>query len=140
MRTLSEPLRKAASYELVSVVLGLPILSGLHDQGYGPMFLLLTLGSVIAATWNLVFTRVVENSLKKRTRRTGMQHHWTMDHALAYEAVLLAIMLPVTSWALGISFFQAFIVSATISAYYAIYSVAFTWVYGAFISDPENAY
>ena len=86
-------------------------------------------GSIIATIWNYGFDIAFDKEMVSFTRSTFKTPAIRVLHVLLFEGGLLVLYLPIVSWYLGISLWQAFIMNASLVGFYLAYTFSYKWVY-----------
>jgi uncharacterized membrane protein len=86
-------------------------------------------GSIIATIWNYGFDIAFDKGMVSFTRSTFKTPAIRVLHVLPFEGGLLVLYLPIVSWYLGISLWQAFIMNASLVGFYLAYTFSYKWVY-----------
>ena len=137
MRTKSDRIRQAVSFEL----LGLALVTPLGSWVYGfPLFdigAISLISSLVATCWNYSFNFGFDHAMKRWRGTTAKTLPLRILHATAFELGLLLILLPIFSWWLGLGYVESFVVQMTFAMFYLVYTFVFTWGYERVFPDPE---
>ncbi|AMO94448.1 bacterial Transmembrane Pair family protein [Collimonas fungivorans] len=126
-KTWRERAVHALIFEVLAVALTAPVLSWVMKMPMAHAGLLTLMISLVAMTWNMIF-----NSLFDRIER-----HWRlvrtmamrMVHATAFEAGLVAIVVPLVAWWLDMSLLDALILDIGLLLFFLPYTFVFNLVY-----------
>ncbi|MCA7902225.1 PACE efflux transporter [Burkholderia cepacia] len=91
--------------------------------------------SAIAMLWNMIFNALFERweaSRRQPARTLGRR----ILHATGFEGGLIFILVPVVSWWLDISWFDAFVVDIGLFAFFFCYAFAFQWAFDRVFDVP----
>lgn len=125
-------------YEVVAVALagwGLMLMSGqsLLDSGT-----LAIATSSVAVVWNLVFNTYFER-WEARQATTGRSVKRRVLHAVSFEVGLVAMLVPLIAWWLGVSLWQALVMDMALVVFFLIYTFAFNWAFDEVFGLPASA-
>lgn len=131
MRTTSDRIRQALSFEIIGLIVVTPLFAWAFSHPMDRTGVLALIGATGATAWNYLFNLGFDTLLK----------HWRGDvtktlpirivHAVAFELTLMALLLPVFAWWMGISLFEAFLIDVAFAGFYVVYAFVFTWGYDA---------
>ncbi len=139
MRTTSDRIRHAVSFELVGLVLITPLgalVFGLpmHDIG-----LVSIVGATLATLWNYAFNILFDRAMLRLSGDVRKTLVTRIVHAALFEIGLLAVLMPFIAWYLGVSLVQAFVMDLSFALFYLVYAFAFNWAYDAVfpLAEPQ---
>ncbi len=136
MRTTSDRIRHALSFEIVGLALIIPLgtwLFGIHMSQMGAI----GIGSATAATvWNYIYNLGFDHAMQRWLGHTRKSLPLRVAHAILFEAGLLVILLPPIAWYLGISVMQAFVMDLSIAVFYVVYAFLFNLAYDRIFPIP----
>ncbi|MFJ2990069.1 multidrug/biocide efflux PACE transporter [Collimonas sp. NPDC087041] len=126
-KTWIERATHALIFEVLAVAITAPILAWVMKVPMAHAGLLTLMISLVAMTWNMIF-----NALFDRVER-----HWrlvrTMSmrvvHAIAFEAGLVATVVPLVAWWLDMSLLDALILDIGLVLFFLPYTFVFNLVY-----------
>lgn len=129
MRTTSDRIRHAVSFEVIGLLLVTPLgalafVMPMHDIGVVSI-----VGATIATLWNYVFNLIFDHALLRITGAVRKSLPLRIVHAVLFEAGLLAVLLPFIAWYLDVSLAQAFVMDLSFALFYLIYAFVFNWAY-----------
>lgn len=125
-------------YEGIAIVtssVGLSILSG---QGVSKSSVVAITASVIAIVWNLVFNTLFEHWESRQADRTRTWGRRVL-HAVGFEAGMVAFMLPVFSFILGVSLGEAFVMQFGLMIFFFLYTFVFNLGFDRIFGLPASA-
>ncbi len=125
-------------YEVVAIALagwGLMLMSGhsLLDSGTLAMAT-----SAVAVVWNLVFNTWFER-WEARQSTTGRSVKRRILHAVSFETGLVAMLVPLIAWWLGVSLWQALVMDMALVVFFLVYTFAFNWAFDEVFGLPASA-
>lgn len=129
MRTHRDRIRHAVGFEIIALILSIPIMSFFFDFDIKDIGVIAIVGSIIATIWNYGFNTVFDKGMVKFKRSTFKTPAIRVLHVLLFEGGLLLLYLPMVSWYLGISLWQAFIMDGSLVGFYLAYTFSYNWAY-----------
>jgi uncharacterized membrane protein len=125
MRSTSDRIRHAISFELI----GLALVTPLGAWAFGlPMVEIGVVGlasATIATAWNYVYNLCFDHALQRLTGGTRKTMPCRVLHAILFEAGLVAVLMPLIAWYLGIGLLQALLMDVSFSLFYVAYAFVF---------------
>lgn len=128
-RTLPDRIRMALAFEIIGLILLVPVSTLLLDKPLLQLGSLAVLMSILATWWNYQFNLWFDRYYlmpRGRWQKTLSERLW---HVLAFEAGLLMLFLPLTAWILNISIWQAFLLDLAFMLFYLVYGYLYHWAY-----------
>jgi uncharacterized membrane protein len=125
-------------YEGIAIVAasaGLALMSG---QGLGHSGVLAVIASVIAVLWNLSFNALFERWESGQAVR-GRSLRRRIAHAIGFEGGLIAFLVPVFAWWLGVSLWDALVMDLGLVVFFLVYTFVFNWAFDAIFGLPASA-
>ena len=125
-------------YEGIAIVaasVGLALMSG---QGLGHSGALAVVASVIAVLWNLAFNALFERWESRQAVR-GRSVKRRIAHAVGFEGGLIAFLVPVFAWALGVSLLEALVMELGLVVFFLVYTFVFNWGFDTVFGLPTSA-
>ena len=125
-------------YEAIAIAVssvGLAWMSGHHVAQAGVMAVV---GSVVAVLWNLAFNALFERWEARQVVR-GRSLLRRAVHAILFEAVLIAVLVPIFAWGLDLSLWQALVMDLGLVVFFLVYTFVFNWVFDAAFGLPTSA-
>ena len=125
-------------YEGIAIVaasLGLAMMSG---EGLGHSGVLAVIASVIAVLWNLTFNALFERWESRQAVR-GRSLRRRVAHAIGFEGGLVAFLVPVFAWFLGVSLWQALMMDLGLVVFFLVYTFVFNWGFDRVFGLPTSA-
>jgi uncharacterized membrane protein len=137
MRSVSDRIRHAISFETIGLVLVTPLGAlafhmPMHDIGMVSL-----VSATIATAWNFIYNYLFDVALQRvsgTTEKSGLTRVW---HAGLFEAGLLVILMPFIAWYLDVSLWQAFVMDLSFALFYMAYAFIFNWAYDRIFPLPE---
>ncbi|SDW26013.1 PACE efflux transporter [Litoreibacter albidus] len=139
MRTTRDRIRHAISFEIIGLLLVIPLGAlgfGMHAADIG---VVAVIASTLATLWNYVYNLMFDKALIRWRGQVSKTVPLRVLHAVLFEAGLLLATLPLLAFYLNISFAQAFIMDVAFVVFYLVYAFVFNWVYDVVFPIPETA-
>ncbi|MBL0371081.1 PACE efflux transporter [Rhizobium sp. KVB221] len=137
MRTTSDRIRHAVSFEIIGLALITPLGAwafGLPAADIGVVGLV---GATIATLWNYIYNLGFDHALRHFSGTTEKTLPTRVVHAVLFEGGLLVVLMPLIAWYLQISLMEAFVMDVAFAAFYLVYAFAFNWGYDRVFPLPE---
>jgi uncharacterized membrane protein len=128
-RTLPDRIRMALAFEIIGLLLLVPVTTWLLNKPLLQLGGLAVIMSLLATWWNYQFNLWFDRYYliqRGRWQKTLGERVW---HALAFEAGLLILFLPLTAWLLAISLWQALLLDLAFMLFYLVYGYVYHWGY-----------
>lgn len=129
MRTHRDRIRHAVGFEIIALILSIPIMSFFFSFDIKDIGVIAIVGSIMATIWNYGFNIVFDKGMVRFKRSTFKTPAIRVLHVLLFESGLLMLYLPMVAWYLGISIWQAFIMDASLVGFYLFYNFSYNWAY-----------
>ena len=129
---------QAVLYEVFAVAFVGPVLSVAFDKPATSTLGLAIVLSSIALAWNYVFNAIFERWESRQAVR-GRSFLRRLAHGTGFEGGLVILLVPVMSYWLDISFFDAFLANLGLLAFFFFYAIAFTWTFDRVFGLPASA-
>ena len=129
MRTHRDRIRHAVGFEIIALILSVPIMSFFFSFDIKDIGVIAIVGSIMATIWNYGFNIVFDKGMVRFKRSTFKTPAIRVLHVLLFESGLLMLYLPMVAWYLGISLWQAFIMDASLVGFYLFYNLSYNWAY-----------
>ena len=129
MRSTTDRIRQAVSFELIGILIVTPLFAWCFDHPMGEMGILVVLGATAATAWNYLFNLGFDHLLNWRRGDVRKTVPLRLVHAVLFEASLLVLLLPLFAWWLEISLVAALVMEISFATFYMVYAFVFTWGY-----------
>ncbi|TBW56172.1 PACE efflux transporter [Marinobacter halodurans] len=139
MRTTKDRIRQAVSFELIGLLLVIPLASWAFDLPLSDTGVLGLIGASLATGWNYVFNLLFDHGLKRWKGTTRKGFRMRLIHAISFEAGLMLAFLPIVAWWLGVGLIEALVMDLSFVLFYLVYAFAFTWAYDTVFPDADAA-
>ncbi|WP_203301307.1 PACE efflux transporter [Marinobacter sediminum] len=138
MRTTKDRIRQAISFEVIGLLLSIPLAAFTFGYDLGQTGVLGIVGATMATVWNYAFNLAFDHGLKRLTCSTRKTLPARFVHAISFELGLMIAFLPVIAWWMGIGLIEALIVDVAFVVFYLVYAFVFTWCYDTVFPDPDT--
>ncbi len=139
MRTTSDRIRHALSFEIIGLLLVIPLGSmgfGMDAQHIGVIAIL---AATTATLWNYIYNLLFDHVMRRWTGSVHKTVFTRVIHALLFELGLLLVTLPMIAVYLGIGLWQALVMDLAFVVFYLVYAFGFNWAYDRLFPLPEGA-
>lgn len=138
MRTTSDRIRQAISFELIGLLIVTPLFAWLFGHALTAMGVLALLGATVATGWNYLYNLGFDHLLLWRRGDVRKTLPIRIAHAIFFEATLLVILLPLFAWWLDITLLAALMMDLSFATFYLGYTFIFTWGYDSFFPPRQS--
>ena len=139
MRTGADRLRHTLGFEVLGLMISVPLFSLLTGQPVdhlGPLAIGL---SLLATGWNYLYNLLVDHWMLRQLGRLEKRLIERVLHALLFELGLLLVVLPLTALWLGISLWQALWLDIGFSLFFVFYAFCYNLAYDHLFPLPHQA-
>ncbi|WP_318517485.1 PACE efflux transporter [Photobacterium leiognathi] len=139
MRTRFDRIRHAVCFEIIGLVLLVGVLSQFgYDSGHvgaiGIAF------SFLATGWNYLYNHWFDRFMARRYNTLNKTTVQRIVHSIGFEAGLLVVTIPILSWFLKVSLWEAFVLDIGMVIFYLIYAYIYNLAYDKIFPVPEVAH
>ncbi|KRG34884.1 MULTISPECIES: PACE efflux transporter [Psychrobacter] len=138
MRTVKDRIRHTLGFEIIGLIIFVPLASWLFGFDIQSIGLIAVAASIIATLWNYFYNLLFDHSMLKLRGNVHKTVPLRMLHAFLFEGGLLLLFLPIIAWHLGISLWQAFIMDITMATFYLVHAFVYNWIYDNVFPIPAN--
>ena len=138
MRTGADRLRHTLGFEVLGMMISVPLFSLLTGQPVdhlGPLAIGL---SLLATGWNYLYNLLVDHWMLRQLGRLEKRLIERVLHALLFELGLLLVALPLTALWLGISLWQALWLDIGFSLFFVFYAFGYNLAYDRLFPLPVS--
>ena len=137
MRTTPDRIRHAVSFEVIGLLLVMPLVSWLFDLPAQETGVIGIGGSMVAMLWTYVFNLGFDLVLRRFTGRTDKGFILRIFHAVLYEVGLVLTLMPAIAWYLDITFLEALSIDIVFALFFMVYAFVFNLAYDRLFPVPE---
>ena len=138
MRSFPDRVRHAVCFELLGLILVIPIGSRVFGFHIGDIGVIAVASATIAMIWTFVFNLGFDRAMLRLRGDTHKTPRIRVLHAVAFEAGLLMLLLPMIAWYLGIGLVQAFVMDVSFAVFYMVYAFGYNWAYDLIFPVSEK--
>jgi len=137
LRNAKDRLRHAVIYEIVGLILVVPLAAwgfgtDLLDTGVLGIFF-----SILAMVWNMIYNHYFDIMLLKNGRNPARRGFWLRAvHALLFEAGFIIVSVPAIAWWLSLSLVKALAMDLGFTLFYIGYAYVYNWAYDRIFPYP----
>ena len=138
IRTTKDRLRHAVLYEIIGLLLIVPLASWGFQTDLVKTGILGIFFSILATIWNMVYNYWFD-ILLVRNGRNPAQRGFVLRavHAILFEAGFIIISVPAIAWWLSLSLIKALAMDIGFTLFYLGYTYVYNWVYDRIFPYPE---
>ena len=137
MRSFLDRLRHAISFEIIGLILVVPLGALLFHVPIAEFGVVGVVSATLATLWNMSYNYMFDRALQRFYGSTLKSRRIRLVHAGLFELGLLIVLMPFIAWYLGVSLWQAFVMDMSFAVFYMVYAFGFNWVYDALFPLPE---
>ena len=138
MQGLKRKIVYVSLFEFFAVGLTTTTLMTLAGSDGGHSVVAAIASSTIAVIWNFIFNTLFE-AWEARQSVKGRSVARRICHAVGFEGGLVAFLVPMFAWWLGISLWEAFIVDLWSVVFFLIYTFLFSLAFDRIFGLPASA-
>lgn len=137
MRTPKDRVRHTILFEILLLVLCVPLLSFLLGKPLKDVGVMSAMLSIISAVWNYIYNYLFDHALLKLEKPLyPRSSKLRLTHALLFELTLLTISIPTVMIYLECSFIKALMVDIGFVAFVPVYAYVFNVMYDRVFPPP----
>ncbi len=129
MRTFRDRVRHALLFETVALAIFIPGSAALFDQPVDHMGVIGVASATIATVWNFAFNMGFDRAMLRLRGSIDKTMAIRVAHTFLFEAGLVAMLIPLIAWYLGIGLWAALLMDLAIVTFYLVYGFLFNLAY-----------
>ncbi|NDV52440.1 MULTISPECIES: PACE efflux transporter [Roseobacteraceae] len=137
MRSRSDRIRHALSFELLGLALVTPLGAWAFDRDMHEIGLVALVCATVATGWNYVYNLLFDLWMSRRYGHTRKSVLLRVGHAVLFELGLLVALAPYIAWELGVSLGHALVMDMGFAGFYLVYAFVFNWLYDLVFPIPQ---
>ncbi|WP_174803865.1 PACE efflux transporter [Martelella limonii] len=137
MRSPLDRLRHALSFEIIALILVVPLGALVFHMPMQDIGVVSVASAILAALWNMVYNYAFDRGMQGLYGSTEKALPSRIVHAVLFELGLLVVLMPFIAWYLGISLWHALLMDVSFALFYMVYALGFNWAYDAIFPLPE---
>lgn len=139
MRSFPDRLRHTLIFEAIALFLVAVPGGWLLDRPMAIMGALSLMFSVLAMSWNLAFNWMFDLWDRKHRGMARRGVGIRIVHAVLFEAGLVIAGLFLIAWWLDMTYWDAFLLDVSLSAFFLVYAFCYNWAYDMVFPVPRAA-
>lgn len=128
----------AVVFEVLAIAIVTVAFALLTPADTGSSLALAAISSAVAMAWNVTYNRAFE-WWESRQATKGRSVWRRAVHAVGFEGGLVAILVPVIAWWLGIGLWEALVLDVGLMLFFLVYTFAFNWLFDHLFGLPQSA-
>jgi uncharacterized membrane protein len=136
MRTTRDRIRHALSFEIIGLMLAIPLGTLVFHHPMEQIGVVTVVASILATGWNYVYNLGFDHVMQRLTGSVTKSVPVRGGHAVLFELGLLAIMLPFVALYMGIGIIDALLLDVALAVFYMLYAFVFNWAYDRVFPIP----
>ncbi|MCI2393456.1 PACE efflux transporter [Aliiroseovarius sediminis] len=137
MRTTRDRIRHAISFEIIGILLVVPLGSLTFGIGALDVGVVTIAGATIATLWNYIYNVLFDRAMLRIRGHVHKTIALRMLHAVLFEGGLLVFTLPVMALYLGVGLWQALMLDLAFVVFYLVYAFVFNLAYDKLFPIPD---
>lgn len=129
MRTFRDRVRHALLFEAVALAIFIPGSAAVFDQPVQHMGVIGIASATVATVWNFVFNAGFDRAMLRVRGSVHKTMAIRVAHTFLFEAGLVAMLIPMIAWYLGIGLWAALLMDMAIVMFYLAYGFLFNIAY-----------
>lgn len=138
MRTTFDRIRHAVSFEIIGLILVVPLGAWVFGLHLGDVGVIGVASSLVATGWNYVYNLLFDHAMQRFGGTTEKTLVLRVAHAALFEGGLLALFAPLIALYLGIGLWEALTIDASLAVFYMVYAFGFNWAYDLIFPIPAD--
>lgn len=136
MRSTGDRIRHAISFEIVGLLIVIPLGTWVFNQPMHDMGVVAIAGTLLATGWNYLYNLLFDLGMLKWFGSVAKTFAIRVVHAVLFEIGLLLVMLPLVALYLGVSLWHALLIDGGFALFYMLYALVFNWAYDLVFPVP----
>ncbi|WP_416408673.1 PACE efflux transporter [Agrobacterium rosae] len=137
MRTIADRIRHALSFEVIGLILIIPLGAFVFDMPSEDIGVVGVVSATVATAWNYLYNLGFDHVMQRVRRTTQKTTAIRVLHAVLFELGLLIALMPFIAWYLNVSLTHALIMDVSFALFYVVYAFVFNWCYDRLFPLPE---
>ena len=138
MRSPKDRIRHAVSFEIVGLIILIPIAGLILGNPIHEIGLVTVVSSIIATAWNYAYNVGFDHAMARLRGDVHKTVPIRVLHAVLFETGLVLILWPFIVWILGVSWGAAFLIDISFAGFYIVYAFVYNWVYDLVFPIPND--
>lgn len=129
MRSVTNRIFHTISFELLGLAIVTPIGAWVLGKPLHEMGMVTLAATMLATFWNYFYNLGFDKAMMRLRGSPIKTPLIRLIHALVFELGLLALIVPMAAWWLGIAMMQALILDLGLAGFYLVYAMLFNWAW-----------
>ncbi|MCM2129858.1 PACE efflux transporter [Larsenimonas rhizosphaerae] len=139
MRTTLDRIRHALMFEIIGLLIVMPLGHLLFSLSVGHMGMVGVISVVVATVWNYFYNLGVDHALKRLRGHVHKTVLMRVAHSICFELGLICVLLPLIALYLGQTLTEAAPLVTSLAVFYVAYALIFNWVYDVIFPIPDSS-
>lgn len=139
MRTTRDRIRHTIAFEIIGLALITPLGALIFAIPMHHIGVISLVSSLVAMGWNYLYNYGFDRLLLRLRGNTVKTMRERIIHAIVFELGLVALLMPLIAWYLGISLWQALVMDIAVALFYIAYAFVFNIAYDRIFPIPAEA-
>ncbi len=137
MRSFPDRVRHAVMFEVLALALVIPGSAYLFDKPVSHMGVVGLGSATIATVWNFVYNIGFDHVMQRLYGHVQKSIPARIVHVALFEGGLLALLIPLIAWYLGMGLWDAFVMDLAIVVFYVVYTFIYNLAYDRIFPIPQ---
>ena len=138
MRTTRDRIRHTIAFEIIGLALITPLGALAFSMPMHDIGVISIVSSLVAMGWNYAYNYGFDRLLLRLRGNTAKTMRERVIHAIVFELGLVAMLMPLIAWYLGISLWQALVMDIAVALFYMVYAFLFNLAYDRLFPVPAS--
>lgn len=138
MRTTSDRIRHAISFEVIGLLLVVPLGAWVFGLPIYDIGVIGVASSLVATGWNYLYNLLFDLALRRWRGSVHKSVAIRIFHAVLFEVGLLLLFAPMIALYLGISLWHALTIDFSLAVFYMVYAFTFNCAYDLIFPISPN--
>ena len=137
MRSIADRVRHALAFEIIGLVIFIPLFSWLLQKNVSEMGVLGVVSAFTATSWNFIYNWGFDLAMLRWAGTLHKTVAMRVLHSVLFEAGLIVLLIPFIAWYLDISLWAALLMDIAIVVFYLVYAFFFNIAYDRVFPIPD---
>ena len=137
MRSIADRVRHALAFEIIGLVIFIPLFSWLLQKNVSEMGVLGVVSAFTATSWNFIYNWGFDLAMLRWAGTLHKTVAMRVLHSVLFEAGLIVLLIPFIAWYLDISLWAALLMDIAIVVFYLVYAFFFNIAYDRLFPIPD---
>ena len=137
MRSIADRVRHALAFEIIGLVIFIPLFSWFLQKNVSEMGVLGVVSAFTATSWNFIYNWGFDLAMLRWAGTLHKTVAMRVLHSVLFEAGLIVLLIPFIAWYLDISLWAALLMDIAIVVFYLVYAFFFNIAYDRVFPIPD---